>query len=102
MAKTKIHSIHPGEILLEEFMKPLGLSQYRIAKDICVPPIRIHEIINRKRTITPLTALRLSKYLGTSAQFWLNLQSLYDLENEKAKSITRIEKEVKPLLKVKR
>jgi addiction module HigA family antidote len=99
MSKAKIHSIHPGEILLEEFMRPLGLSQYRIAKDIGVPPIRIHEIINWKRSITPLTALRLSKYLRTTAQFWLNLQSHYDLEVEKAKSMARINKEVKPLIK---
>src|SRR5436309_9966752 len=72
--------IHPGEILLEDFMKPLGLSQYRVAKAINVPPRRINEIVQGKRAITPETALRLERYLGWPAQVWLNLQSRYDME----------------------
>ena len=92
---NKIETIHPGEILQEEFMIPLNLSQYRIAKDICVPPRRINEIVHRKRAITADTALRLSKYFGTTPQFWLNLQTHYDLENEKDKSLRKIEIEVR-------
>jgi len=91
---NKIKTIHPGEILQEEFMIPLNLSQYRIAKDICVPPRRINEIVHKKRAITADTALRLSKYFGTTPQFWLNLQTHYDLENEKDKSLRKIEIEV--------
>src|SRR2546426_5492774 len=72
--------VHPGEILLEEFMKPLGLSQYRVAKAIDVPPRRINEIVQGKRAITTETALRLERYLGWPAQVWLNLQSRYDME----------------------
>jgi len=92
---NKIKTIHPGEILQEEFMIPLNLSQYRIAKDICVPPRRINEIVHKKRAITADTALRLSKYFGTTPQFWLNLQTHYDLENEKDKSLRKIEIEVR-------
>jgi len=92
---NKIETIHPGEILQEEFMIPLNLSQYRIAKDICVPPRRINEIVHKKRAITADTALRLSKYFGTTPQFWLNLQTHYDLENEKDKSLRKIEIEVR-------
>jgi addiction module HigA family antidote len=94
MAKKKIPNIHPGEILLEDFMKPLKLSQYRVAKDIGVPPRRINEIVHAKRAVTADTALRFSKYLGTTAQFWLNLQTRYDLENEIETSMRRIEREV--------
>jgi addiction module HigA family antidote len=94
MASHKIVNIHPGEILQEEFMTPLHLSQYRAAKDMCVPPRRINEIVHGKRAVTADTALRLSKYLGTTAQFWLNLQSHYDLENERDRSLSRIEHEV--------
>lgn len=97
MKKRKIPNIHPGEILFEDFMKPLELSQYRVAKDINVPPRRINEIVHYKRAITANTALRLSKYFGTSAQFWLNLQTHFNLENEKDKSEKRIEMEVHPL-----
>ena len=75
--------IHPGEILMEEFLQPLGITQYRLAKDICVPARRINEIIHGKRAISANTALRLSHYFGTSERFWLNLQSRYDLEREK-------------------
>ena len=72
--------IHPGEFILEDFMKPYGLSQYRLAKDIGVTPIRISEIVHAKRSITADTALRLSRYFGTTAQIWLRLQARYDLE----------------------
>src|SRR5438874_2378549 len=77
---TRMSPVHPGEILLEEFMKPLGLSQYRVAKAINVPPRRINEIVQGKRAITTETALRLERYLGWPAQVWLNLQSRYDME----------------------
>jgi addiction module HigA family antidote len=81
-AKT-MQPIHPGEILSEEFLKPLNISQYRLAKDISVPARRINEIVHGKRSITANTALRLSRYFGLSERFWLNLQSRYDLETEK-------------------
>ena len=90
----KIPNIHPGEILLEDFMKPLKLSQYKVAKDITVAPIRISEIVHGARSITADTALRLGKYFGNSAQFWLNLQSQYDLEQEKDKLAGRLDSEV--------
>ena len=79
----KLAPIHPGEVLLEEFLKPMGISQYHLAKDISVPPRRVNEIVLGKRTVTADTALRLSRYLGTSEPFWLNLQARYDLEVEK-------------------
>ena len=78
----KLAPIHPGEILLAEFLEPLALSQYRLAHDLSVPPRRINEIVHGKRGITADTALRLGRYFGTSAQFWLNLQTRYDLEVE--------------------
>lgn len=78
---SKLKSIHPGEVLKEDFLKPFGLSMYRLAMDIDVPPIRVSQIVNGKRAITPDTALRLAKYFQTSPEFWLNLQSHYDLEN---------------------
>jgi len=81
--KRGMQPIHPGEILMEEFLRPLGITQYRLAKDIFVPPRRINEIIHGKRAITADTALRLSRYFGTSERFWLNLQSRYDLEKLK-------------------
>ena len=78
---TTAHSpIHPAEILLEEFLVPLGISQYRLAQAICVPPRRINEIVHGKRAITPDTALRMSRALGTSDRFWMNLQTRYDLD----------------------
>jgi addiction module HigA family antidote len=79
---TKLAPIHPGEILLAEFLEPLALSQYRLAHDLSVPPRRINEIVHGKRGITADTALRLGRYFGTSAQFWLNLQTRYDLAVE--------------------
>ena len=72
--------IHPGEILMEEFLEPMGISQYRLAKDISVPPRRINEIVHGKRSITADTALRLGRFFSMSPQFWLNLQTRYDLE----------------------
>ena len=95
MAKTKLLPIHPGEILLEEFLKPLGISQYRLAKDISVPPRRINEIIHGTRAITPDTALRLSRYFGLSERFWINLQARYDIEKQKDLLTNRLEREVR-------
>ena len=80
MKNEKLTPIHPGEILREEFLEPMGISQYRLAKDISVPPRRINEIVHGKRSITADTALRLGRFFGMSAQFWLNLQTRYDLE----------------------
>ena len=94
MAKKKAPPIHPGEILLEEYLKPLDISQYRLAKDISVPPRRINEIVHGKRSITADTALRLARYFGTSERFWLNLQTHYDLEVEKDRLADRLEEEV--------
>jgi antitoxin HigA-1 len=97
MSIRKIAPVHPGEILMEEFLKPLGISQYKLAKDISVPPRRINEIVQGKRSITADTALRLARYFGLSERFWLNLQSRYDLEVEKDKLDMRLEKEVRVL-----
>lgn len=97
MGIRKIAPVHPGEILIEEFLKPLGISQYKLAKDISVPPRRINEIVQGKRSITADTALRLARYFGLSERFWLNLQSRYDLEVEKDKLDMRLEKEVRVL-----
>ncbi|KPK04252.1 MAG: XRE family transcriptional regulator [Gemmatimonas sp. SG8_28] len=94
MAATKLAPIHPGEILLEEFLEPLEISQYRLAKDISVPPRRINEIVHGLRAITADTALRLARYFGTSERFWLNLQIRYDLEVEKDRLGNRLEEEV--------
>jgi len=94
MDREKLPPIHPGEILLEEFLEPMGLSQYRLAKDISVPPRRINEIVHGKRAITPDTALRLSRYFGLSERFWMNLQARYDLEVEKDRLQDRLEREV--------
>lgn len=87
--------IHPGEILLEEFLEPMNITQYRLAKDIGVPPRRINEIIHGKRAVTADTALRLSRFFGLSERFWLNLQTRYDLEIEKDKLRGRLEQEVR-------
>ena len=80
MKNKQLPPIHPGEILMEEFLEPMGISQYRLAKDISVPPRRINEIVHGKRSITADTALRLGRFFGMSPQFWLNLQTRYDLE----------------------
>jgi antitoxin HigA-1 len=95
-AKT-MEPIQSGKILWEEFLKPLNVTQYRLAKDINVPARRINEIVHGKRSITADTALRLSQYFGLSERFWLNLQSRYDLEREKDRLEGRIEEEVKVL-----
>ena len=94
MVARKIPPIHPGEILLEEYLKPLGLSQYRLAKEISVPARRVNEIVHGKRAITADTALRFSRFFGTSDRFWLNLQTRYDLEVEKERLKGRLEREV--------
>jgi addiction module HigA family antidote len=95
MRKKTLAPIHPGEILMEEFLKPLGISQYKLAKDISVPARRINEIVHGKRSVTADTALRLSRYFNLSERFWLNLQARYDLEMQKDKLNDRIETEVK-------
>jgi addiction module HigA family antidote len=98
MAKKRvIDPIHPGELLLEDFLKPMGISQYRLAKEIHVPPRRINEIVLGKRAVTADTALRLSRYFGLSERYWMNLQSWYDLEREKDKLGGRLEREITPL-----
>jgi addiction module HigA family antidote len=86
--------IHPGEILMEEFLLPMEISQYRLARSISVPPHRINEIVHGKRNITADTALRLSRFFGTSERFWLNLQMRFDLEVEKDRLGDRLETEV--------
>ena len=91
----KLTPVHPGEILLEEFLEPMGLSQYRLAKDTSVPARRINEIVHGKRSITADTALRLSRFFGTSELFWLNLQTRYDLEVQRDLLGDRLEKEIK-------
>jgi addiction module HigA family antidote len=93
----KLAPVHPGEVLLEEFLKPMGISQYHLAKDISVPPRRINEIVLGRRTVTADTALRLARYLGTSDRFWLNLQARHDLEVEKDRLGRRLTREVRVL-----
>lgn len=95
MTEEKLHPVHPGEVLLEEFLKPMGLSQNRLALDIGVPPRRINEIVLAKRRITADTALRLARYFGTSPQFWLGLQNDYDLDTANESLGSRLEREVK-------
>jgi addiction module HigA family antidote len=95
MPKQRLEPIHPGEILLEEFLKPMGLSQNRLATDIGVPPRRINEIVLGKRRITADTALRLAKYFGMSPQFWLGLQMDYELDIETDKLGDRLKTEVR-------
>lgn len=99
MTTTRLPPVHPGEILLEEFLKPLGISQYRLAKDVSVPPRRINEIVRGGRAITADTALRLARFFGTSERFWLNLQTRYDLEVEKDRLGDRLEREIRVLAK---
>lgn len=93
--KKKLNSIHPGEVLLEEFLKPMGISQNRLALNIGVPPRRINEIVLGKRGITADTALRLAKFFGTSAEFWLGLQSQYGLDVTAEELGERLEQEVR-------
>lgn len=89
MLKKKLKPIHPGEVLLEEFMRPMGISQYRLAKELHVTPIRISEIVNGKRAMTADTALRLARFFNMEAQFWLNLQVSYDLDMASTKHSKR-------------
>jgi addiction module HigA family antidote len=95
MTRKVLPPIHPGEILLEEFLLPLSVSQYRLAKDIGVPPRRINEIVHGKRAISADTALRLSRYFGMSDRFWINLQSRYDIKMEKDLLADRLDREVR-------
>ena len=97
MAKRVLEPIHPGRILLEEFLVPFGLSQYRLAKGISVPPRRINEIVHGKRAVTADTALRLLRFFGTSDRFWLNLQTRFDLEVEKDRLGEALETQVEVL-----
>ena len=97
MTGRTIPPIHPGEVLLEEFLKPLGVSQYRLAKDINVDPRRINEIVLGKRAITADTALRLSRYFGTTERFWMNLQARYELEIQREQLGDRLDSEVRVL-----
>jgi addiction module HigA family antidote len=92
----KLPNIHAGEVLLEEFLKPLGLSQNRIARDIGVPPRRVNEIVHGNRGVSADTALRLARYFGTSEQFWMGLQADFDLEQARRRLGHRLEKEVRP------
>jgi addiction module HigA family antidote len=94
MAAQKMAPVHPGEILMEEFLLPLGISQYRLSKDIGVAPRRINEIVHGKRAISPDTALRLARHFGMTETFWSNLQVHYDLEVERDRLGSRLEKEV--------
>lgn len=93
----KLPNVHPGEILMEEFLKPLGISQNRLARDIRVPPRRINEIVLGKRAITPDTALRLARYFSMSARFWLGLQMDFDLEEASGSAAEAIQREIEPV-----
>jgi addiction module HigA family antidote len=92
--RKKLAPIHPGEVLLNDFLEPMGISQYRIAHDISVPPRRINEIVHGTRAVTADTALRLARYFGTTDRFWINLQTGFDLEQQKDILGDRLEKEV--------
>ena len=96
MKKKKLPPIHPGEILMDDFLKPLAISQYRLAKDISVPPRRINEIVHGKRAITADTALRLGRFFSMTPQFWLNLQSRYDLEVTEEHLAGDLEEKIRP------
>jgi len=91
-----LNNVHPGEILLEEFLVPLGISQNRIARDIGVPPRRINEIVHGNRAVTADTALRLARYFGTSEGFWMGLQADYDLEEARRRLGDRLDRDVRP------
>ena len=94
MRTNKMPPVHPGEILMAEFLTPMGISQYRLSRDISVPPRRINEIVHGTRSVTADTALRLGRYFGVSPQFWLNLQAHFDLEQEQDRLGDRLEQEV--------
>ena len=95
MRTNKMTPVHPGEILMEEFLTPMGISQYRLSRDISVPPRRINEIVHGTRSVTADTALRLGRYFGVSPQFWLNLQAHYDLDQEQDRLGDRLDQEVR-------
>jgi addiction module HigA family antidote len=97
MKETRISPVHPGEVLLEDFLKPLGISQYRLAKEMNVYPRKINEIVHGDRSVTADTAIRLSRYFGTSAELWMNLQALYDLEKARDEIEEQVAKEISPL-----
>lgn len=97
MTTKRLAPVHPGEILLEDFLKPLGLSQYRVAKGLNVPARRINEIVHGTRAVSADSALRLARFFGTSERFWLNLQTGYDLEVERDRLKTRLAREVQVL-----
>lgn len=96
MSKRTLNPIHPGEVLMEDFLKPMSLTQYRLAHDLHVPPRRINEIILGKRGITADTALRLARYFGTSVEVWMNLQDRYEVETARMKEGALIERTISP------
>ncbi|HYU32419.1 MAG TPA: HigA family addiction module antitoxin [Thermoanaerobaculia bacterium] len=96
--REKLPNIHPGEILREEFLKPLGISQNKLAREIKVSPRRVNELVLEKRSVTPETALRLARYFGTSERFWLGLQIDFDLEETKRALAAEIEREIQPMV----
>lgn len=102
MKKEKLHPVHPGEVLLEEFLKPMGLSQNRLAISISVPARRINEIVHEKRKITADTALRLARFFGTSPEFWLGLQSQHDIDVAADELGERLEREVREYSEISR
>ncbi len=99
MKEMKIPPVHPGDVLLEDFLKPMGISQYRLAKEMHVYPRKINEIVHGKRAITADTALRLSRYFGTSAELWMNLQTLYELETTRDAIKMQLENEIVPMVR---
>lgn len=102
MNKKKMPPVHPGEILSEDFLVPMGLSQYRLAKEMNVYPRKINEIVHGKRSITADTALRLAQFFGTSAELWMNLQAHYDLEVARDKMQEQVKQEVRPYIEMDR
>jgi len=99
MSAKRLPPVHPGEVLLLDFLEPLGLTQYRLAKSLSVPPRRINEIVHGKRAVSADTALRLARFFGTSERFWLNLQTAYDLDVERDRLGARLPREVQVLKK---
>ena len=97
MTRKRLRPVHPGEVLSEDFLQPLGLTQYRLAKSLSVPPRRINEIVHGKRAVTADTALRLARFFGTSERFWLNLQTGFELEVERDRLRHRLSREVRVL-----
>jgi addiction module HigA family antidote len=97
MAANKMRPIHPGEILREEYLLPLGMNAHALAMELRVPAPRINDLVRERRAVSPDTALRLARYFGTTAQFWLNLQGAYDLKQAEIESAAKIKREVRPL-----